>query len=266
MQAKSPRELVFVASKPYATRLVVAAVVWVVPLANGVARAGSSYLQSSSSYSPSTAAGYSVPTQAPASSLGSPVVLSTLTNGGSLVVGDKLFSGFVISGSISAADVTVTPIEDSFGYGIEFSGGFAALGNETQDMVLGYTVTVTTNSPDLISDVHLLFNGLVTGTGLAEVVEQVSTLDFVFIGQTAVFATATTNQLADTLEINPPQRGLVISKDVLLTARVDGTASISTIDQTFSQVLIPEPSALTLSALGLLTIFGLLRRCFRFRR
>jgi hypothetical protein len=205
--------------------------------------------------------------------LGSPVGLQNLTNGQSLVVGDKVFSDFFISGDISANQVTVTPIEDSFGYGISFSGGFVAvgLGDETEDMVLGYTVAVVTNSPNLISDVHLRFNGSSVGLGsggwgLASVTEQVFGANLALVDQMAVFAFSsanqTTNQLENTLLINPPRPKLVIHKDVLLRAS-GGFATISIIDQTFSQ--IPEPSTLGLVSLGLTGLYLLLRR-FRTRR
>jgi hypothetical protein len=210
-------------------------------------------------------------TRAGPSFLGSPVGLQNLTNGQSLVVGDKVFSDFFISGDISANQVTVTPIEDSFGYGISFSGGFGAMGQATNDFILAYTVSVVTNSPDLISDVHLRFNGSSVGLGsggwgLASVTEQVFDANLALVGQMAVFAFSsanqTTNQLENTLAINPPQPTLVIGKDVLLIAS-GGFATISTIDQTFSQ--IPEPSTLVLVTSGLTGLYLLLRR-FRCRR
>lgn len=189
--------------------------------------------------------------------LGPSVGLETLTNGGTLLVGDKLFADFFISGDFAADEVDVTPIKDSHGYGIRFSGGFVALGGETRDMILAYSVSVT-NPQLLITNVHLRFNGNVIGTGLAEVVEQVFNTNLVFLGQLEVFRTATTNQFEDILYINPPQSKLIISKDVLLTARLVGSASISTIDQTFSQ--IPEPSVFVLTVFGLVGLWSLRRR------
>ena len=189
--------------------------------------------------------------------LGPSISLANLTNGEDLIVGDKQFTDFSISGSFLAGQVNVTPIQENGDFGIRFSGPFVS-GGEAEDMVLGYRVSVT-NSPNLISAANLLFNGQVTfGTGLAEVVEQVFTNNNMFAGQLFVFATATTNKLSDSLAIVPPQPFLTLSKDVIVTATLPAFSSISTIDQTFTQV--PEPSTLALAAAGLVGLFLLRRR------
>ena len=185
----------------------------------------------------------------------SSVSLASLTNGETLVVGDKAFTDFSISGDFLAGQVTVTPITVGGNFGIEFGGNFST-SNSALDMVLGYQVSVT-NSANLISAANLSFNGMVTGgTGLAEVIEQVFTNGSIY-GQMSVFATATSSNLTTSLAINPPQPMLEINKDVLLTATVPAFSSITTIDQTFTQV--PEPSALFLVAAGFSGL-ALLRR------
>jgi hypothetical protein len=73
-----------------------------------------------------------------------------------------------------------------------------------------------------------------------------------------VFASATTNKLFDSLAITPPQPFLTLSKDVLLVASLPSFASISTIDQSFTQV--PEPSVLALVAAGFTGLVLLRRR------
>ena len=190
--------------------------------------------------------------------LGSSVSLATLTNsGGDLLVGDKDFTDFTISGNFQASQVNVTPIQEDGNYGIRFSGAIVS-GATAMDLVLGYQVSVT-NSPNLIADANLLFNGVVVGgAGLAEVVEQVYTNNNMFYGQMDVFATATTNQLSASLAIVPPQPFLNINKDVLVTASLPAFSSISTIDQTFTQV--PEPSTVALAAAGLTGLLLLRRR------
>jgi len=188
--------------------------------------------------------------------LGPTVSLASLTNGQNLLVGDKNFTDFSLSGDFNANQVNVTPISENGDFGIRFSGALVS-GANPMDLILGYQVSVT-NSPNLISAANLLFNGTVTGTGLAEVVEQVFTNNNQFAGQMFVFASTTTNKLSDTLAITPPQPFLTLSKDVLLVASLPSFASISTIDQSFTQV--PEPSALALVAAGFTGLAFLRRR------
>jgi hypothetical protein len=189
--------------------------------------------------------------------IGPTVSLASLTNvGGDVLVGDKDFQDFSISGDFSASQINVTSITINGNFGIRFSGAIVS-GANPMDMILGYKVAVT-NSPNLISQANLLFNGTVTGTGLAEVVEQVFTNNNELAGQMFVFASATTNKLSDSLAIQPPQSFLTLSKDVLLVASLPAFASISTIDQTFTQV--PEPSALALVAAGFTGLVLLRRR------
>jgi hypothetical protein len=187
--------------------------------------------------------------------LGSSVSLATLTNGGTVIVGDKAFTGFTISGNFLAGQVNVTPLTENGNFGIRFSGAFVSTG-APESMSLGYQVSVT-NSLNLISAANLLFNGsVVGGTGSAQITEQIFTNN-TFYGSMSAFVNATSSVTSATLAITPPQPSLEINKNVSLTATIPAFSSISTIDQTFTQV--PEPSALVLVAAGFSGL-ALLRR------
>jgi hypothetical protein len=188
---------------------------------------------------------------------GPTISLANLTNGQDLIVGDKVFTDFSISGGVQAAQVNVTAITENGNFGIRFGGAFVASASPL-DFSLGYQVSVT-NSLNLISAANLLFNGqVILGTGLAQVVEQVFTNNSDLVGQLAVFASATSNQLSATLPITPPQKFLTLSKGVHLDATVPAFATISTIDQTFTQ--IPEPNALAFVVAGITGLVLLQRR------
>lgn len=177
---------------------------------------------------------------------GPTVSMANLTNGQTIVVGDKAFTGFSISGDFAASNVNITPITLNGNFGIQISGGFSS-GGTPESLLLGYKVSVT-NSANLISAANLLFNGVVVaGSGQAQVTEQILTNNS-FYGQMIVSATATSSVLSASLPIIPPQQFLGVSNAVSLTATVPAFSSISTIDQTFTQV--PEPSALVLVAAG----------------
>src|SRR5260221_7675550 len=61
--------------------------------------------------------------------IGPTVSLASLTDvGGDVLVGDKDFSNFSISGNFSAGQVNVTSITENGNYGIRFSGALVSSG------------------------------------------------------------------------------------------------------------------------------------------
>jgi hypothetical protein len=189
---------------------------------------------------------------------GGTISLSNLGTGGfSILVGDKLFSDFSIGG-YAASNITVKGIiEDGGDYGIQFQGGFFSM-NGSMEVNLSYAVNVT-NSNNLISGANLSFNGFEFGSnGVAEVTEAVYTNVSFLYGDMSVYASPSSNLLATTMAINPPQPSLNIDKDVFTYAIDLSFASISTINQSFVQV--PEPSTIALATAGLTGLLLLRRR------
>jgi hypothetical protein len=187
--------------------------------------------------------------------------LTSLTNGGTILVGDKLFSNFFTAGDPFANNITVTALISDGNFGLQFGGGFAANNNE-MDFRIGYMVNVT-NSNNLISGADLSFNGVTLGSGsaLAEVTEDVDTNMDVNVpyGQMSVFVTPASQVLSTNMPINPPQAYLNLEKDVLVDSfTITAFSTISTINQDYMQ--IPEPSTIALAAAGLTGLLLLRRR------
>jgi hypothetical protein len=214
--------------------------------------------------------------------LGGAVQLSTLVDNpeGQVVAGDKKFTGFsyLFTGDMPGpAGVNVVPILDDLGdtdpstgnYGIEFQGAFMDLVSSAggSDALIRYMVEVT--DPDyLISDAHLAGNPSLLGeNGSISVTET-----FLPLGQDGEYTMTIyddenqpTPKLIDWTYFIPPVKKLNVQKDILARAVVGtgpngNTATISFIDQTYSQIRIPEATTLTLAFVGLVSLAGYRRR------
>jgi hypothetical protein len=200
--------------------------------------------------------------------IGDPVKLSSLTGtaGGTVTVGDKLFSGFsyTFTGDMpDAGGVNVIPITDDDGnYGIRFQGAFVDLPSSQggSDALINYMVEVL-DPGKLISDAHLAGNPTLLGTqGSISVVET-----FLPLGQNGeytmkIFDDESAGQkLTDWTYFDPPVKKLNVQKDILLIATAQSqTMTLSFVDQTFSQ--IPEATTISLALVGLATGLGIVRR------
>ena len=202
----------------------------------------------------------------PGQSIGLSLLLSN--NVSSVQIGDKVFGEFsVVSGNtnlFTGDDLELTALSNLFGFGISFTGAMTAIGNITEDAVVRFSVTVT-NSSQLISDVHLDYDGLVFGAGFSSVTEDVFTGGFggVLIKQIDVYDLlgGSNQQLTASADLPTPMQKIYIQKDIIFGGGAAGgqnMALISIIDQTFSQ--IPEPSTMLLSFAGFATLMFLKRR------
>jgi hypothetical protein len=182
------------------------------------------------------------------------------TSGLSITNQDKLFNNFtcsvVVQGTgvpTNCSGIDVTADIDQFGnVGLQFQlGANVNTPGSTVDILIGYDATVVSGS-QLISDVHLVFNGSVTGTGFTNVTETVTGLIPVagVIGQAQV--TNPPMALEQTINLSQLSTSVRVSKDILLGVNQPGpgTATISFIDQFLSQT--PEPASLALFGTALL--------------
>jgi hypothetical protein len=198
----------------------------------------------------SAAAAILVGTQLPAQA----ALLTDLTGTTTLTSGDKVFSDFtctfISTGTVlgGCSTVNVTAGTDAFGnFGINLQlGASANAGGDFGDYTITYNVTSLAGAT--ITDIHMLFNGAVSGQGTTEVTETV------FSGATPVGNINVHNPppvlTAAANVTGGPYATLSVLKDIQFGVPVgtEGTASISNIGQYVSQ--IPEPATMALFGLG----------------
>jgi hypothetical protein len=187
---------------------------------------------------------------------------------GSLTVGDKTFSGFsyVDPGltDFNASQITVTASSlDGVDY-LTWAGNFTYLSATpgSADLLLNYTVTA---SAGLITEIDQQYTGGVgLGVGAISIAETVSAGN---LGQVAssyltTGDTSTPNMILGSGEpyIVPGQSQLEVTKDINL-AVIDGPGqvTVSQIEQSFHQSVVPD-GGWTVALLGsALTAMGLIR-------
>lgn len=171
-----------------------------------------------------------------------------IDSNGSVQVGDKLFDdfGYDATGDMpDAADVNVVDRVDLDGNnGLRFQGAFFDFpGGGGSNALITYRVTVL--DPDrLISDAHLAGNpDVIGGAGLMSVSEAFAPDA---PNAMSIFEDANGAQNVDWTFFDTPLRELHVEKRIVAFAEVGAVATMSFIDQTFSQITIPEPATLSL--------------------
>jgi len=180
-----------------------------------------------------------------------------------VIVGDKVFNEFFYStlpndDMPDPEDINVSGFQDNDGnYGLSFLGDFWDFeGGGPSDALLRYTVEV---APDelaegfRISDAHLFLGGVSVGDSSSLAVDE----SFQGISQTLnTFATTLggplSQDLADEVFFGQLHTKLRVTKDILaFSGDASMPALTSVIDQSFSQVEVPEPTTLALALAAL---------------
>ena len=202
------------------------------------------------------------------------LTLAGLTNGGTISIDDKTFSGFSYQASgltsFNPNQIIVTATESGGIDYLTWSGNitFRSDGFGTADLLLNYIVTSTGKPIDLIDQ---SYTGIATNVLLA-INETVAT--GAFGGTVAGYShleIGDTNDppgepvQGDNLIINPSQSVLYVTKDMgfAVISQDGGSVTIDQVVQSFHQ--IPEPSAMLLGSLGggLLLVLRLRRQVRR---
>lgn len=187
-------------------------------------------------------------------------VLVTSLPGGTLIVGDKEFSGFnldviTVDGGVTLPDpdlMTVQGVQDvgTGDYGLRFNGvSWNVVSNQLITIDLSFKVAVLPGYDEYIKDVRLYLTGAgATGTGLVSAGENVWDD---FPGGSAIASLTCSKQdgdgganLSDYAEFTPMKEIYIQTKHISVTGGANGTAHFSEFFQFYSQV--PEPATITL--------------------
>jgi hypothetical protein len=197
---------------------------------------------------------------------------------GSCTIGDKTFSNFVYTDSatggaaaIPATGVTVETVGPAGSgaiilgpdIGLQFSAAWSALSGQVTDATINFIVSVAGGGPMLIEDAGLAQVSSVLANGLATVKENgcgpAPCTPGTFTVLTFDNGGPTSQVFNDTLF--SPTGSVQVAKDINVNGgSLEGSfASLSIVNDTFSQTYVPEPASMTLLGSALLGL-GLLSR------
>jgi hypothetical protein len=193
--------------------------------------------------------------------------------GTSCGIDDKTFSDFSYAtggtNHMPASSITVTPIDTPFNPGLLFSAPWGVQAGETQDSLLGFTVSVNPGG-NLIKDLSLfMFGAGVLGTGQVSVAETYCAGDTFangcangVTGSLLTILNSSTSILIANVTFDNPVSIVDVRKDIELLGGTNGSAAlVSGVQNQFSEV--PEPGSLMLFGSGIAGLAGVLRRYVR---
>jgi hypothetical protein len=183
-----------------------------------------------------------------------------IANGTPVVAGDKIFSDFSSGGTLPASAVTVNFVDSA---GVQFSANWNTLTPGANSSVIGYTVSVSPASGNVITGANLFFAGqVVVGGGAAFVGETLTdtannkdySLQVYYDGPGGL-----NDNLRASTSINPNVTSLKVIKSIDVAANgANSFAALNFVENTFVQSGgggeepgIPEPMSLALLPLGI---------------
>jgi hypothetical protein len=184
-------------------------------------------------------------------------------------IDDKLFYNFFYSSSasggasaIDADGVTVNPINTPLNPGFAFNAAWIAGAGQTVDSFISFSVKVLPGGGP-IADVSAGMVGVgVKPNGVASVAENIYMGEAIdgtkLIGTIYLFYDGGI-QTFDKLDIDPTLGPITVAKDIAVAGNA-GSASISYVTNQFSEIPVPEPTALLLLGCGLVGLVAVRKK------